>query len=188
MRTNTPFRLFCAVHLIAVTALATPSFASPDDHPGSGSGNPADPTFKAQLTDTSQSGALSTVKLESKPRRSQLEAELKLPVPNSVLHLVDRATAQSALLTLTFARGGTDYAECHFDFKGFKGKRKQGAAVAGYRIDIKDYRGHVHERHGVCDTDLATPGVQPGIPAVQTGDSVTVSSDTNNLVFLHGTL
>jgi hypothetical protein len=152
-----------------------------------GGGNTTRMTLRTRLTGTLQAGAYGEVKLEPKPRRTQFEAEVKLPIPSAALDVADKAGAQAAVLTLTLGRAGAAYAECDFDLKSIKSNRKRGTASAEYKIEINSRNGTLQERFGACDTDLATPGFQAGVPAVQAGDSAEVSIDTTGDVFLDGT-
>lgn len=211
MNTRSIFSFRLAAFAVAVTlGLAAPAFASkneshpenhaeghddhgngsgdrdndnhPEDHGGGGIGTPA---LRANLTGVVAPGARGEAKLKTKTRGSQFEAEVKVPVPSTALALADKIQAQEATATLILSRSGVPYAECDFDFKSFK-RGRAGVGSAEYKIEINDRRGVLQERYGLCDTDLATPGAQPGLPAIQPGDAAAVTIDTNGAVFLEG--
>jgi hypothetical protein len=152
------------------------------DNHGGGNGT----TAGASLSGTVQSGAYGKLTLKQQTRATRFEAEVKIPVPATALAITDRAAAENATLTLTLSHAdGTPYAECDFDLAKFKSRRSSGQS-AGYKIEIKDRRGYLQERFGVCDIDLSTAGVQSGVPAAQAGDAAEVAIDTNGVVFLGG--
>jgi hypothetical protein len=157
-----------------------------DRNKGSSSGGGNGAMLRAYLSGAVQPGARGEVKLQSQTRATRFEAEVKIPVPGDALSLADRTAAENATLTLTLSHaGGAPYAECDFDLAKIKSKKNSGR-TAEYKIKINDRRGNLQERFGTCDIDPSTTGVQPGIPAVQAGDTAEVAIDTNGLVFLGG--
>ncbi|MGZ8249154.1 hypothetical protein [Methylomagnum sp.] len=214
MKTDSMFttRLIAAA-LITALGLASPAFASKneshpenhtenshdqdkdgdsendsDDHDKSGysGGNGGAKVVRATLAGTVEPGARGEVKLKQKLRGNQLEAEATLPVPSAALAVADRTAAQNATLTLTLSRSGQPYAECDFDLKSMQMNKKKATGSAKYKIEIYDRGGVLQERYGICDLDLVTPGVQRGLPTLQTGDAAAVVIDTNNASFLEG--
>jgi hypothetical protein len=163
-----------------------------DNHPenhgsgsGGGNGSGGTPALRVYLAGTVEPGARGEAKLKTKTRGSQFEAEVKVPVPSTALALADKFQAREATATLILSRSGVPYAECDFDFKSFKRGKKR-VSSAEYKIEINDRRGVLQERRGLCDTDLATPGAQQGLPKIQPGDAASVTIDTNGTVLLEG--
>jgi len=56
------------------------------------------------------------------------------------------------------------------------------SVIAEYEVKISDRNGFLQASLGVCDVDLATVGIQSGIPLIQYGDSAEVTIDTNNAI------
>ncbi|BBL74090.1 hypothetical protein [Methylomagnum ishizawai] len=156
-----------------------------DDSHGHADGKTA---LAATLGGTVQAGASGRAKLGQQTRATRFEAELRIPLPADALAIPDRATAETATLSLTLSRAdGTAYAECDFDLTKTKRNKRSGLVNAEYKIQIGLRRGVLQERFGLCDIDLSTEGAQQGVPAVQAGDSATVTTDTNGAAFLQGT-
>lgn len=155
-----------------------------DDH-GNSANSTGTPASRTGLVGTVEPGARGEAKLKQKRRGNQFEAEVKLPVPSAALAIADRSAAQDATLTLSLGRLGVAYAECDFDLKSFK-SRSNRPAYAEYKLEVADRGGVIQTRSGICDVNLATPGIQSGIPAIQAGDTATVTIDTNGVSFLEG--
>lgn len=154
-----------------------------DDHGGSFNPAGAQP-FRAVLAGTVEPLARGEAKLKTKRRGDRFEAEVKIPVPSAALAIPDKAAALDATLTLSLSRAGVAYAECDLDPKSFK--RKGSRRLAEYKVEVADRGGLIQAHQGICDVDLATPGMQSGVPATQTGDAAAVRIDTNGVDFLDG--
>lgn len=166
------------------------SDASNNGHHSENHGNPngsrnGRSVLKTTLIGTVEPNARGKAKLNTKPRGTQFEAEVKIPVPSTGLALADKLASQEATLVLTLSRAGVAYAECDFDWMALT--RKAGTISAKYKIQIYNRGGVVQERAGLCDIDLTTAGAQSGTPTIQRGDTATVTIDTNDAVFLEGT-
>jgi len=122
------------------------------------------------------------IKLEQKTSKTEFSAEVKIPVPSSILAVTDSTVANSATMFLVLRNNlGVDYAECHLDLSNIKTATKRGVSsvIAEYEVKISDRNGFLQASLGVCDIDLATVGIQSGIPLIQYGDSAEVTIDTN---------
>jgi hypothetical protein len=89
---------------------------------------------------------------------------------------LDGTTAPAADVRAVFSRDGAPYAECAMVFDGLQPEDDDDPDLeALYKVDVewRADRG-LRERKGTCDVDLATDGVQTGVPAVQAGDTVSV--------------
>lgn len=206
-------RSLAAAALTAALGLASPAFASNDDNHAEGSddhgknghsenhgagsddGNHSEnhggtpslglAPLRATLAGTVEPGARGEAKLKTKLRGNTFEAEVKFPVPSVALAVPNKAAALDATLTLSLSRSGVAYAECDFDLKSFKANNN-GRRIAGYKIEVANRAGVIQSRYGICDVDLASAGIQSGVPAVQAGDVAAVKIDTNGLGFLDG--
>ncbi len=110
------------------------------------------------------------VKLEYKVKKglAEFKAGLKLALPSTATGIVDQTTAEDAVITATLSNGGVAYAECTFGFDRVKPKTAQ-FAIALKEVSRKGTVS-VRQNKGSCDIDLATDGVQAGMPLVTQGD------------------
>ena len=139
--------------------------------------------LKSYLTSGVEPLTQGEIKLEQKTSKTEFSAEIKIPVPSSALAVTDSAVASSATMFLVLRNNlGVDYAECHLDLNNIKTVTKRGVSsvIAEYEVKISDRNGFLQASLGVCDIDLATVGIQSGIPLIQYGDSAEVTIDTNS--------
>ena len=139
--------------------------------------------LKSYLTSGVEPLTQGEIKLEQKTSKTEFSAEIKIPVPSSALAVTDSAVASSATMFLVLRNNlGVDYAECHLDLNNIKTVTKRGVSsvIAEYEVKISDRKGFLQASLGVCDIDLATVGIQSGIPLIQYGDSAEVTIDTNS--------
>jgi hypothetical protein len=118
-------------------------------------------------------------------KQERFRTQAKVELPSAALGIVDAATAQAADVRVILTRTGTDYAECTLDFDVIAQEIEMEhgqtvlASEAEFAIDIRNQlkKGQLVVRvgKGTCDVDLATPGVQAGVPVVQSGDTATVT-------------
>jgi len=124
-----------------------------------------------------------TSKGATKQERFRTQATVELP--SAALRIVDAATAQAADVRVILTRNNVDYAECALDFDVIAQEleMEHGQTVlvreAEFAVDIRNQlkKGNLVVRvgKGTCDVDLTTPGVQAGVPVVQSGDTATVT-------------
>lgn len=139
---------------------------------GSGSGDDIRSTKKLRLGmvagDVSADPALGKLEYRINKGLAQFKAGLKLNLPSTATGIVDRATAEDAVITATLSNAGVAYAECTFGFDRVKRNAAQ------YAIALKEVSRKggisVRQNKGVCDTDLSRDGVQAGMPRVKAGD------------------
>jgi hypothetical protein len=118
-------------------------------------------------------------------KQERFRTQAKVELPSAALGIVDAATAQAADVRVILTRNTVDYAECTLDFDVIAQELEieDGQTVlaneAEFAIDIRNQlkKGHLVVRvgKGTCDVDLTTPGVQAGVPVVQSGDIATVT-------------
>lgn len=109
--------------------------------------------------------------------RDRLVVQVSLPVPSTVPAAATVDQAAALPLVIDFSRSGVLYAQC------FPAPYRMTESPRGSKVEFKlDIESRVVNgasitrlRHGSCDTDLGTPGNENAIPAVVTGDNVTVS-------------
>ena len=141
--------------------------------------------LKSYLTSGVEPLTQGEIKLEQKTSKTEFSAEIKIPVPSNALAVTDSAVASSATMFLVLRNNlDVDYAECHLDLNNIKTVTKRGVSsvIAEYEVKISDRNGFLQASLGVCDVDLATVGIQSGIPLIQYGDSAEVTIDTNNAI------
>jgi hypothetical protein len=119
------------------------------------------------------------------PKQERFRTQAKVELPSAALGIVDAATAGAADVRVILTRNTVDYAECALDFDVIdqEVEMEDGQTVivneAEFAVDIRNQlkKGHLVVRagKGTCDVDLTTPGVQAGVPAVQSGDTATVT-------------
>lgn len=129
------------------------------------------------------------VKKEGKKRREfRFRTWVKVPVPSTVPAAADNAQASALTLSLTLSRDGAAYAVCDLVFNHLhKNPNSFRPPYAEYRIDIRNKKGGIVSKKGVCDTDLAADGIQAGIPAPKAGDVLVVQDELAG-AFLDGTM
>lgn len=126
--------------------------------------------------------SLAKAKVEHESKRDERKFKVALKLPQaSPLAPSDNAAASLLRVVATVSRGDTPYAVCTLALKpkddtayGFEWKSEQ---------ELKQRRAwgsrpgteRLRSKAGVCDTDLAQVGTQPGVPNVQRGDAVTIA-------------
>lgn len=126
------------------------------------------------------SSASAGYKSESKRSRSEekFSVNLKIKVPSSVPAAATIDEALALPLEAVLTRAGVEYARCSFDVSKIRARRR--SAAVEYKIDLVERTTATaslfNEKKGQCDIDSATAGVQSGIPAVVTGDAITIQA------------
>jgi hypothetical protein len=137
---------------------------------------------RIRITLVAEGGSLVKAKAEHETKKNEREfkATLKLPA-TSPLAPSDNAAARSLDVEATLSRDGAPYAICALQFKpkadpayGFEWKAEQelkSKRVKKNRNPIERFR----SKAGMCDTDTAQVGTQPGVPNVQRGDAISIT-------------
>jgi len=107
-------------------------------------------------------------------------ADVEIPAPSPGLGVTDPALAD---VRVVLSRESIDYAECflRLDADETEGDEDDdaGATQAEFQVKVLFVDRHgsplLKEIKGRCDVDLATAGVQPGVPDVEAGDVATAS-------------
>jgi hypothetical protein len=117
-------------------------------------------------------------------RDERFGARAKIELPSAALGIADAAAAAAADIRIILTRSAVDYAECSLplweieqDFEIENGShvlKEEAEFRVSVRNTLKKGSPILQELVGACDIDLATPGVQGGVPAVQAGDTATV--------------
>ncbi len=100
----------------------------------------------------------------------------KVAVPNEVEGFQDILDVFDADVRVQFARKGVGiFAECLLVFDGLEPDKpgdpeSSAVATAQYALKMVVRHGQVLPVNGVCDIDLAQPGIQAGIPEMQFND------------------
>ena len=112
-------------------------------------------------------------------KKDELKAKVKIYLPALGVGVTDRGTAKSADVRVVFSRGAVDYAECFLKFDRIRKELEDGVTVeeAEYKLDLRadSKKGtlRLKQKKGVCDIDLATSGIQAGLPEMVDGDIAT---------------
>jgi hypothetical protein len=147
--------------------------------PGTGTAStpvttPAKGRFKLDIGDDATDPVSSSFTYRADKNGARFKGSLKLQLPATDTGIIDRATAEDALITATLYTGGNPYAECVFTLD----RIKQGVngPSAQFAFTVKTGKGSrsVRQPKGSCDTDLNTIGIQPGIPSIASQDEVVV--------------
>jgi len=145
------------------------------DDKGGGNGNKGGKQrLRVVIGDDSTDPVAAKLEYKVKKGLAQFKASLKLALPSAETGIVDQATAEDAVITVTFLNGTAPYAQCEFGFDRITPE----AVSAKYAIAVKQVnrKGTISTRQnkGSCDVDLATDGVQVGVPPVQSGDEAVI--------------
>jgi len=108
-----------------------------------------------------------------------------ITLPSETLGINTVEDAQAADIRVIFTHATADYAECSLIMVDTEkhAEKVNGAVVmtiiADFLVDIR-YQwikaGPVQRNYiGWCDVDLSTPGIQDGVPPIQTSDIATVT-------------
>jgi hypothetical protein len=87
-------------------------------------------------------------------------------------------SGQAATLSLQafITRNGAHMAVCTLAFNEINDEGQ-----AEYKVQLREKRGALTEKKGSCNIDPAAPSGVPGLPAIQSGDTITVYN-TDGLV------
>lgn len=116
-------------------------------------------------------------KVNGSNRDDRFKITVKIPVPSEVPSVANFDEGANLNLRALLQRNGVPYAECALEYD-HRSLIKGVPAVeykAEVRFKLKKSRYRARFAKGMCDTDLATDGVQRGFPVVQSGDEVIVS-------------
>lgn len=135
---------------------------------------PSKGRFKLDIGDDATDPVSSRFVYQADKNGVRFKGSLKLSLPSADTGIVDRLTADDALITATLSSSGQPYAECVFILD--RVKPGEGGPSAQFAFAVKTSKGgrSVRQPKGSCDTDLAVAGIQPGIPAISSKDEVVV--------------
>ena len=109
--------------------------------------------------------------------RVDLKSDLYVSIPSLSVGIATETDAETALVELSFSRGGVQYAICELELNRFERNRR--VRFAQYRVDLRNEmkNGTLRTKlqRGSCDTDLATPGANNLAPDMNAGDVVQFS-------------
>ncbi|HEY6200024.1 MAG TPA: hypothetical protein VI231_15535 [Candidatus Binatia bacterium] len=118
-------------------------------------------------------------------KQERFRAQARIELPSAALGLATVADAEAADVRVILTRASVDYAECSLVMVDTdqETELEDGELVvkteAEFLVDVRNIlrKGSLLPRNlvGACDTDLATPGIQDGVPVVQAGDVATVT-------------
>ncbi len=103
----------------------------------------------------------------NKDTKDEFKGRIDFPFPGNSLGITTEEAAASADIRLILSRDGIDYAECFLELD-----EDELGDEAEFKVDIRRRDGRLDEKKGTIDTDLSSPGIQAGLPAVQAGDNV----------------
>lgn len=167
-----------------------------DDKKSSGGGSSKkDDESKAELKAKliKAAGVTSTGKAKFKSEtkkgknESRLQINVKIPEGSTNPAMPTLADADSLDIRIDLARSGTAYAVCYMDLDDDdEDHTVKGVPAVEFKVDVRNKKSKLQVKKGSCDTDLATDGIQSGLPAVQDGDTVSVYEE-GQAAFLSGT-
>ena len=118
-------------------------------------------------------------------KQERFRAQARIELPSAALGLATVADAEAADVRVILTRASVDYAECSLVMVDTdqETELEDGELVvkteAEFLVDVRNIlrKGSLLPRNlvGACDTDLATPGIQDGVPVVQADDVATVT-------------
>lgn len=156
-----------------------------DDDKGS------DKSFKGSCdsVDGVTSEGTGTLKFQSSTedgvRESRFSASIKIPVPSTTPAVTTIEQASALSLKITLLRANVAYAQCSFVFNRVRSEK--GSPAAEYMVNVQKEGRKLRLRKGTCDIDLATDGIQAGVPIARKGDTAIVEDSVAG-VFLEATL
>ncbi len=153
-----------------------------DSHGGSKRSDNEDRRIRARLIPTDGVATLARGKVEYRlksngsKRDDRLKITVKIPLPSSIPAAADQTEAQALVLRAVFYRAGVAYAACSLGYHD--DEQLEHPSIAEFRSDVRG-RGKksnlkLKENHGSCLINLNSPDEQPGLPIVQSGDSLNV--------------
>lgn len=118
-------------------------------------------------------------------KQERFRSDVTITLPSETLGINTVEDAQAADIRVIFTHATADYAECSLIMVDTEkhAEKVNGAVVmtiiADFLVDIR-YQwikaGPVQRNYiGWCDVDLSTPGIQDGVPPIQTSDIATVT-------------
>jgi hypothetical protein len=129
------------------------------------------------------------LKRNGSKRDDQFKISVKIPIPSTLPAVESYRNARALSLTATLKRNSVAFATCSLRIDGRS--RIASTPAAEFKLDAQDKRssskGRSRFSKGSCDIDLATAGVQRGLPIILAGDSLEVS-ETSSGIFLAGVL
>lgn len=151
---------------ISLLALGTQDFALAkpgQGREGVGSGVPGRMRIESKLT-SSLPGVEGHVRWEMRQDRERFMGRIEIPLPSTLIG----GDPDETVVTLHLMRGGQEYATCSLVLD------EPDPLVAQYNVTIGRRGETTVAKHGQCDVDLNMVDVQPGLPAVQEGDTTTI--------------
>ena len=116
----------------------------------------------------------------------EFKASVKIPVPNSVgIDATNAATPGLVTLDLTRLNPTTQLAEPYATCTMVLKKAKATSLTYALKLSAELKKGQFvtgKKSLGSCDIDLITASVQPGIPAIQNGDSAFISVNNTDIL------
>ncbi len=153
------------------------AFAKPGQgRDGVGSAVPGRMRIESKLT-SSLPGVEGHVRWEMRQDRERFMGRIEIPLPSSVI----AGDPDETVVTMHLLRGVQEYATCSLVLD------EPDPLVAQYNVTIGRRGETLVAKHGQCDVDLNMVDVQPGLPAVQDGDTTTIDVGSTPNV-LSGTL
>ena len=145
--------------------------------------------LSARLNGSVQSGAYGKVKLANKKARTELESEVKIPVPSTALLIASPDAAAAAIVTATLSRNGAEYAKCTLASKpmghGSSSSEHRNSSTAEYKLKVKSKNATPRFERGSCSDGSGTLIV----PDLKAGDVIDVFIDSYSTgPFLTGTV
>jgi hypothetical protein len=134
--------------------------------------------------------------VKKKHTHSRFRIQVKIPLPSAIPAVANEAEARALPMSGTLSRDGVAYAICSLQFDQIDEQFEEEddgvptALTAHFRADmestVKGSKTRLKRRRGSCDIDLATEGVQKGVPAVADGDTVVVTHGLLDSALLEG--
>jgi hypothetical protein len=132
-----------------------------------GGGIPGRMRIESKLT-SSTPGVEGHARWEMRQDRERFQGRVEIPLPSSLIS----GDPDETVVTMHLLRGGQEYATCSLVLD------EPDPLVAQYNVTIGKRGDTVVAKHGQCDVDLNMVDVQPGLPAVQDGDTTSIDVGT----------
>jgi hypothetical protein len=110
--------------------------------------------------------------------RGRLQMSASVPLP-STLPAATNANVRALVLKVNVLRADVATAQCTLRF-GNKSKASN-SVKAIFRLDVEEKNLQLKNRKGICDVDLATEGVQAGVPEIAAGDKLVLIEQVDAL-------
>lgn len=130
---------------------------------GVGGGMPGRIRIESKLT-SSLPGGEGHVRWEMRQDRERFAGRIEIPLPSSLI----AGDPDETVVTMHLVRNGQEYATCNLVLD------EPDPLVAQYNVTIGRRGETTVAKHGQCDVDLNMVDAQPGLPAVQEGDTTTI--------------